>query len=188
MKSFSLLLSLVAVAAALPSARNPFVLNGLSESYIADDAVWQSVNLDPSALRLVQFEGWDPVWITEAEKVCSLSPSVRLAGVSYCSQIHAKQQSIPFMDMCVTPTRASITFTPCLTPHFCSTDTQDLGSSVAFKSRVKRASVERLPHTHTTLNVDSSGLSDCAQCHETGQGRHQDSDHGWYEREPQEVL
>ncbi|KAI0030221.1 peptidase [Vararia minispora EC-137] len=121
MKSLSLLLSLVAIALAVPTSRKPFLLNGVTDGFMSDEAVWDTINLDPAALRLVQFEGWDPVWITEADK------------------IHAKQQGIPFMDITDTQDLGSFsTLTSHLKPAFPPT----LNATEQVKSVIKKLSTD----------------------------------------------
>lgn len=68
MKSASALLAFVTLATAFQTSQTPLSLQN-SLVPIPEDADFTGIDLDLNSLRLVQFENWEPIWITELEKV-----------------------------------------------------------------------------------------------------------------------
>ena len=62
MKSFAVLFALVSCALATPLTQNP----------IGVETAQHGFSLDLNARRLVQFEGQEPLWMTELEKVTNV--------------------------------------------------------------------------------------------------------------------
>ncbi|KZV69148.1 peptidase [Peniophora sp. CONT] len=80
MKSATALLAFVTLATAFQTSQTPLSLQNTLVP-VPEDADFTGVNLDLNSLRLVQFENWEPIWITELEK------------------IQAKQQGLRFFDI-----------------------------------------------------------------------------------------
>ena len=68
MKSAAVLLALVTLATAFQTSQTPLTLQNTLVP-VPEDADFTGIHLDLNALRLVHFEDWEPIWITELEKV-----------------------------------------------------------------------------------------------------------------------
>ena len=96
MKSATALLAFVTLATAFQTSQTPLSLQNTLVP-VPEDADFSGINLDLNSLRLVQFENWEPIWITELEKVRG---DTRMhSTVAQVQQIQAKQQGLRFFDM-----------------------------------------------------------------------------------------
>jgi leucyl aminopeptidase len=95
MKSVYAVLSFVCVALAIPffstgdNVQVPVVLE--------EHTNFPGFDLDLNELRLVQLEGQDPVWMTELDKVLSITLIWHL--IATVRQIKIKAQGLRFFDM-----------------------------------------------------------------------------------------
>lgn len=79
MKSISALLSLACLVSAspiLPSYDGQIALGGLGEYHTN----YPGFSIDLSAQRLVQFEGKEPIWVSELEKVMCIVNCTAIPG------------------------------------------------------------------------------------------------------------
>jgi hypothetical protein len=140
MRSSAVLLALVALAVAAPSPRLPFVVNTAQDGFaIPATAQFEAagIDIDLNSLRLIQFEDWEPVWMTELEKVFTPLGFQCLTRRVKADVSRFKPSSRGLSSS--TCTSKPLTLFSSLAHALClRTDTQDLGSSVPHRGLMKR--------------------------------------------------
>ncbi|KAF9535087.1 peptidase [Crepidotus variabilis] len=86
MKSFALLLSLVALAAATPVIYN-------EQIPISEQSTYPGFSLDLNAKRLVQFDGREPIWMTELEKIEAKAQGLKFFDITESQDLDSFAES-----------------------------------------------------------------------------------------------
>ncbi|KZV68153.1 peptidase [Peniophora sp. CONT] len=142
MKSATALLSLVTLATAFQTSQTPLSLQNTLVP-VPKDADFTGVDLDLNSLRLVQFEGWEPIWITELEKIQAKQQGLRFFDITDSQDLGSSIVDGPRVQYTFPAPNATEQVKSVIKTLTTKTMTENLEKFSSFKNRYYRAETGR---------------------------------------------